>query len=74
MIDCFVGATEQMSTCLGPLNDGRKAAIKVVRTSDTAQTSERMNEARILVQLDQANIVSYLVKFYILSMHNYKTD
>ena len=47
------------------MNDGRKAAIKIVHADDEAKKRERENEANMLVQLDHNNVVKFMVTFYL---------
>ncbi|KAK2179147.1 hypothetical protein NP493_509g00012 [Ridgeia piscesae] len=47
---------------VGLRNDGMKAAIRIVRPGDTVQKEERQNEAKILKELRQPNIVHFMLK------------
>ena len=49
---------------VGMLNDGRKAAVRMVCSGDTAQKEERNNEAMILKELKHMNILDFLVTCY----------
>ena len=46
-----------------------KAAIRIVRPDDTNQKEERQNEAMILKELKQPNIVHFMVKCYALTIY-----
>ena len=56
---------------VGLVNGGRKAAVQVVRPGigerEREREKERQNEANILVQLEHANIVSFMVMILILT-------
>jgi len=54
---------------VGLRNDGMKAAIRIVRPGDTVQKEERQNEAKILKELRQPNIVHFMVKCYALTIN-----
>ena len=53
----------------GLMNDGRKAAIKIVHADDEAKKKERENEAKMLVQLEHPNVVKFMVTFYLDTLY-----